>query len=215
MNRLCWRASLLACALFSGGLALAQFPGYTAMSRYSYNPMTGTTTQSQGYYNPYTGAGGRSFSVSNPYTGGTYMGSDVQGMDDYNMFTGGPDPAAVRNFLTPSTFSGRGGSFKTYYNASTGTRLERQVAINPYTGTVHTSGSGYNYLTGGGGLRDVDANPYTGGYRATGSVYNVYTGASANSEQSYNAYTGTYRSDRNSFNPYTGNLRSSSVTTQR
>src|SRR6516225_6856801 len=73
MNRLCWRASLLACALFSGGLALAQFPGYTAMSRYSYNPMTGTTTQSQGYYNPYTGAGGRSVSVSNPYTGGADM----------------------------------------------------------------------------------------------------------------------------------------------
>ena len=215
MNRLCWRAALLACALFSGGRALTQFPGYSEMSRYSYNPMTGTTTQSQGYYNPYTGAGGRSFSVSNPYTGGTYMGSDVQGMDDYNEFTGGPDPAAVRNFLTPSTGSGGGSSFKTYYNASTGTRLERQVAINPYTGTVHTSGSGYNYFTGGGGLRDVDANPYTGGYRATGSVYNVYTGASANSEQSYNAYTGTYRADRNSFNPYTGNLRSSSVTTQR
>ena len=58
MNRLCWRASLLACALFFGGLALAQFPGYSEMSRYSYNLMTGTTSQSHGYYNPYTGAGG-------------------------------------------------------------------------------------------------------------------------------------------------------------
>lgn len=40
------------------GTPLTQFPGYTEMSRYSYNPMTGTTTQSRGYYNPYTGAGG-------------------------------------------------------------------------------------------------------------------------------------------------------------
>ena len=60
MNRLCQRAALLAGALLSGGLALAQPPGYTETSRYSYNPMTGTTTQSRGYYNPYTGAVGGS-----------------------------------------------------------------------------------------------------------------------------------------------------------
>jgi hypothetical protein len=78
MKRLCRRAVLLACAPFSGGLTHAQFLGYTEMSRYSYNPMTGTTAQSRGYYNPFTGTGARTFSVSNPYTGSTMGGMAVQ-----------------------------------------------------------------------------------------------------------------------------------------
>jgi hypothetical protein len=52
MNRLCWRSALLACALFCGGLAPAQPPGYTEASRYSYNPLTGTTTHSRRYSTP-------------------------------------------------------------------------------------------------------------------------------------------------------------------
>ena len=205
MNRLCRRAALLACALFSGGLVQAQFPGYVETSRYGYNPMTGTTIQSRGYYNSFTGAGGRSFSVTNPYTGAAVGGMAV------NPYTGNPDAdgpvdeRALRNFSSVDPYAAAGGgSFKTYYNASTGTRLERQVVTNPYTGTVHTSGSAYNYFTGGGGTGTVEANPYTGGYRATGSAYNPYTGASAFSERSYNPYTGTYQADRDSYNPYIG-----------
>jgi len=118
MNRPGWRAALLACALFHGGLALAQFPGYTQTSRYSYNPMTGTAMQSQGYYNPYTGAGGRSFSAYNPYTGGA-----VGGMAYQNPYTGNP--------YAGYSYAGGGGSFKTYYNA--------RNSYNPYTGNVRNS----------------------------------------------------------------------------
>src|SRR5689334_8183085 len=135
MTRLCWRAALLAGALFSSGVAPAQPPGYTVTSHFSYNALTGTTTQSRGYYNPYTGAGGHCFSVTNQYTGGA-----VGGMA-FNPYTGSPypdgavDPRALRHFAAVGPSTG-GGSFKTYYNASTGTRLERQVVTNPYTGTV-------------------------------------------------------------------------------
>ena len=213
MNRLCGRAAPLACALFSGGLVLAQFPDYVETSRYGYNPLTGTTVQSRGYYNSFTGAGARTFSVTNPYTGAAVGGMAV------NPYTGNPDAdgavdeRALRNFDTVAPYTG-GRSFKTYYNASTGTRLERQVVTNPYTGTVHTFGTGYNYFTGGGGTHTVDANQFTGGYRATGTVYNEYTGAGASSEQAYDPYTGIYRANRNSYNPMTGNVRSSSFTGQ-
>jgi hypothetical protein len=139
----------------------------------------------------------------------------MEGMDVRNPYTGGTmEGMAFQNRLTDSPY-GVGSSFKTYYNASTGTRLERQVVTNPYTGTVRTSGSAYNYFTGGGGNRIVDDNPFTGGYRATGTVYNEYTGASAFSEDSYNPYTGTYRADRSSYNPFTGNHRTSSFIGQR
>ena len=98
MNRLCWRAAPLACALFSGGLVLAQFPDYVETSRYGYNPLTGTTVQSRGYYNSFTGAGARTFSVTNPYTGAAMGGMAV------NPYTGSPDAygavdeRALRNF---------------------------------------------------------------------------------------------------------------------
>src|SRR5262249_36613040 len=132
MNRLCWHAALLACVLFSGGLAQAQPPDYTETSRYSYNPYTGTTIRSRGYYNPYTGGGGRAVSVTNPYTG-----DPVEDAAFGNPYTGGPVDR-----MAYGVRDNRGNSLKTYYNASTGTRLEREVVTDPYTGRVRTSTSG-------------------------------------------------------------------------